>query len=385
MEEASRRQSELGLGLGLRLGTTLAETQPRVDQLPPARARPSSVIISKVVQPKTRNAEAFDVRVLEFVGASLQTVHGLQQIFGIDAATAQRVIAGVPGVIRKRVPAAEAERVAQALARLGARVMLEAAAPLAPEGPGLPLPVPRQPPPPPAAAILHRPEADLPQPKMRVDAADLEYDVLSALEAAFDTAAPPPPSAAMPLPAPRPLPVPMPVPVANPDRQLASPVPAQTQRRLGHAELDLSEGRHDAKLDIDLEHGRTGHATTATLAAHPALTASMPDQLRKRTRSADTHMAVNPGARTNADAPGKHKLGAEQPPMSRAAVVERPVVEAPRSRTVPLLQLLAAMCVAVCGYWFDSSIAFGNASPISVIAHGLALQQLCLGVRGMFK
>jgi uncharacterized protein (DUF2267 family) len=321
------------------------------------------------------NAEAFDVRVLEFVGASMQTVQGLQQLFGIDAATAQRVIASVPGVLRRRVPAVEAERVAAALTRLGARVMLEPQAGPSPEAPGLPLPAPKhvqpQPPPPPTAAYLHRPDKDVPRPKLRVDAADLEFDVLSALEAAFDTGDPPPPGPALPLP------VPVPVPIPSAERPGLSPAPhaqVATSRRMGTPELDLSEGRHDAKLDIDLDHGRT-HTMTAQTAQ------SLPDQLRKRPRSGDTLQAVSVPGKVSGE-PLKPK-GAEAP-MSRAAVVERPAPKAARSRTVPLLQLLAALCVGVMGYWFDSSIAFGNASPLSVIAHGLALQQLLLGIRGLF-
>ena len=66
-----------------------------------------------------------------------------------------------------------------------------------------------------------------------------------------------------------------------------------------------------------------------------------------------------------------------------SAVVQRTAVSEDKSKTLPLLQVCFALGVLAIGYWADSSVLFGSASLWSVAAHGVALYQLLLGVRGL--
>jgi hypothetical protein len=52
---------------------------------------------------------------------------------------------------------------------------------------------------------------------------------------------------------------------------------------------------------------------------------------------------------------------------------------------LPLLQLLGACGVFAAGYWTDHSVIYGSASLPFVLLHGLALQQLWLGLRGVLR
>jgi hypothetical protein len=71
--------------------------------------------------------------------------------------------------------------------------------------------------------------------------------------------------------------------------------------------------------------------------------------------------------------------------MSRAAVVQPVVakVRDPRKRQIALLRMLAALLIAACGIWLESSIVYGNANLGSVLAHAVAIYQLGLGVWGV--
>jgi hypothetical protein len=89
------------------------------------------------------------------------------------------------------------------------------------------------------------------------------------------------------------------------------------------------------------------------------------------------------GSRTtrNADAAQRSADAQRGPVMSRAAVVQRPAEAAATGRrSLALLQLLAAVVIVVLGVWLDNTIIYGNATPFSVVVHGLALQQLGLGL-----
>jgi hypothetical protein len=74
-------------------------------------------------------------------------------------------------------------------------------------------------------------------------------------------------------------------------------------------------------------------------------------------------------------------------PMSRAAVVHKPGIDpkaAPgRRRQIALLRVLGAIAIGTLGIMFDSSIMYGNANVLSVLAHALAIYQLGVGLRGM--
>jgi hypothetical protein len=74
-------------------------------------------------------------------------------------------------------------------------------------------------------------------------------------------------------------------------------------------------------------------------------------------------------------------------PMSRAAVVQ-PVaihVRDPRQRQVALLRMCGALLIAASAIWLDSSIAYGNANLVSVLAHALVIYQLGVGVRELWS
>ncbi|HTU56826.1 MAG TPA: hypothetical protein VMF89_00305, partial [Polyangiales bacterium] len=79
--------------------------------------------------PRTHaHAQVFDVKVLAFPAATPHTVQGLMQLFNIDQASAERLIADVPLLLNQQVSGAEAEACAQSLRKLGARVVVEPAA-----------------------------------------------------------------------------------------------------------------------------------------------------------------------------------------------------------------------------------------------------------------
>jgi hypothetical protein len=74
-------------------------------------------------------------------------------------------------------------------------------------------------------------------------------------------------------------------------------------------------------------------------------------------------------------------------PMSRAAVVHKPGIDPKsspsRRRQIALLRLLSAVAIGALGVMFDSSIVYGNANLLSVLAHALAIYQFGVGIRGM--
>jgi hypothetical protein len=74
-------------------------------------------------------------------------------------------------------------------------------------------------------------------------------------------------------------------------------------------------------------------------------------------------------------------------PMSRAEVVHKPGIDDSAKRTrhrqLSLLRVLAAVAIAGLGVVFDSSIVYGNANLLSVLAHALAIYQLGVGLRGL--
>jgi len=299
----------------------------------------------------------YDIHVLAFPAATPRTVQGLCELFGLDANGAQRIIRSAPSVLRQRVPVAEAEACAQALRKLGARVVLEPAQP-------------RDPPPPPAAAFLQHtahwgPGArgandDLPLPAPRTAAPDLEYDVLSALDAALDGSEVQPAARHNP------------AHDALEESSLEEPLLSDDASSLAvkgrQDELDLGGGASRASMELELD---APPAQAKHKAADSAPRKALPLQQNERQAPPGATQPRQPVAPVGA---------------SRAALIEhRRAAEAPRSRSVPLLQLLAACGVFAAGYWVDSSILYGNASPVSVVAHGLALQQLLLGLRGLFQ
>ena len=313
-------------------------------------------------------AVEYDIHVLAFPAASPRTVQGLCDLFGVDVQSAQRVIASVPMVLRQHVPAAEAEACAQALRKLGARVLLEP-------------PQQREPPPPPAAAYLqhtaHWPGAgrgandNLPRPAPRAAAPDLEYDVLSALDAALDEHAGHEPMRGG---APRNLAQELAL------EQLEEPMESSQPRgEQSAAEASMREGRQD---ELDLAGGGGAHGSMELeLDAGPAHARRKAADARPR--KPVQHRSVERDAPSGTTQP---RLPIAPTGASRAALVEHKKPAEPQAaRSIPLLQLMAACGVFAAGYWTESSVIYGSASLLSVVLHGLALQQLLLGLRGLLR
>ncbi|MEY4583249.1 MAG: hypothetical protein RL701_7952 [Pseudomonadota bacterium] len=352
---------------------------------------------------KQTEASEYDIRVLAFSGARQQTVQGLRDLFGIDVASAQRLIASAPCVIRHKVPAAEAEYCAQVLRSFDARVLLE---PLAEPPPtrspadlarsygGISLPPA---PPTPSDRQRHDQGHELelgasrttgqgnrdartntraaPAGRARVDdsaEADLEYDMLDALEAKLDE-----PEGSDEL--------------RDLGRELgltgdsytpeAEREPHSTSLRTQQGEFDLAAAEPEPQ-GLELDRAAMKRTTLHGQSTGPRVSLSAkrgmaepPGAPQTPARSPVTSMRELPGMR---EPTGAHKASA-------AALREAPKTEKSRARDVPLLQVFGALVVAAIGHWLDSSVIYGNASTISVIAHGLALQQLILGVRGLLQ
>lgn len=273
------------------------------------------------------------------------------QLFGIDEASAQRLIASAPIIFSQQARAHEAEACAQALRRLGARVVVEPAHPA-----GLaPAPVQGQ-----WSEPRPYPEDLLPQPRRMPigEDADLEFDMLSAHEPDLLPEHSVSPAMRDPL---------------DLELSLSEPdgIPDDTALRRPRQEaIDLQglSGENAPSLELD--------AVTITR-EQPAPTSAAGARPRAEAREPPTGPQPIARGRAAADGPSPH---------ARAAVVERRAADgAASTRTLPLLQVCFAVGVAATGYWIDSSIIYGSAGPWSVVAHGLALHQLALGVRGLFS
>lgn len=292
------------------------------------------------------SAGAYDVRVLAFPAASGRTVQGLMQLFGIDQASAQRLIASVPVILSQQASANDAEACAQALRRLGARVHVEPSATTTAAQPLWSEPSPLE------EDILPRPVAVPAQ-----NDTDLEFDMLSSHEADPSVAATPSPGLRDPLD--------MELSLVQPNIMPEDSAPRGRGRQ---AELDLQtqfDPMAAPALELDAVSAREPH--------HAGRLVAEPPRARVEAREPTGPQPI-----------ARPQLPDGQPPMSRAAVVSHLAVEsADRSRTVPLLQLCFGLGVMAGGYWLDASILFGSASVWGVLAHGLALYQLVLAVRGL--
>lgn len=282
------------------------------------------------------NVQVFDVKVLAFPAATPHTVQGLMQLFNIDQASAERLIADVPLLLNQQVTGAEAEACAQSLRKLGARVVVEPAA----------LPTAH-------TARWSQPasfEEDLlPQPRALTVANDteLEYDVLSEQDTGY---------------------------VAH--QSISTSLRDGVDMELGNDEPDLLANdtmlRRSRQESIDLQAGPA--SPDLELAAPAASREKKAERARPRPQKQETP-ADQPAARP--------RLAEGVSPHGRAATVQHTLEAQKATRTLPLLQVLFAFAVAAIGHWADSSVIFGNASLWSVIAHGAALYQLILGVRGL--
>jgi hypothetical protein len=68
--------------------------------------------------------ESFDLHVHAFSAGEVETISGIEQMFGVDAAQAARVYAAVPTTLKRGLSHAEAVSFATALQRIGAQVSL---------------------------------------------------------------------------------------------------------------------------------------------------------------------------------------------------------------------------------------------------------------------
>jgi hypothetical protein len=276
------------------------------------------------------SAEAYNVTLLAFPAATGRTLQGLMQLFGIDEMAAQRLIASVPVTLSQEIGLREAEACAQALRKLGARVTVERAA---------------------TAAEWSEPspyeEELLPQPRAVPASNDsnLEYDMLSADAVPYG----PEPSIA---PSSIRDPLDMELSLSEPDRLAEDSAP----RRQRNDDLDLQTGpavRDGGALELD---------------------AVAPPE----------HRAVKPVETQRSRNEERQPAGGQTRPRAQEPV-PAPVApqESESTRTIALLQIGFAIAVVAVGYWLDSSVIFGTAGPWSVVAHGLALYQLALGIRGL--
>jgi hypothetical protein len=72
--------------------------------------------------------------------------------------------------------------------------------------------------------------------------------------------------------------------------------------------------------------------------------------------------------------------------MSRAAVIERPVVASEgTSKSRGLVLLMVALLIVVLGLRLDNTILYGNATRLSIVAHGFAIELLALGIWRLFR
>jgi hypothetical protein len=314
--------------------------------------------------------DAYDIRVVAFAGARPRTLLALQELFGIDSATAERILAGVPLIVRRAAPAEEAQGYARALEAIGAKVVLERPG----AGPGTSMSpasaariAPPRPPPPSAAlrpavpaAAFPDPRAraadDLPMPVMHVADSELEFDVLADslssrpeqyAGAASERPASEPPTAAG---------------------------GAAGLRRPRAEEFELPADTYGGLIELDD-------------AAPPTRPAPARSSLRTERVAGNVSGAAPMAKFGSATVANDVGTRAKDHPMSRAAMATRhdTRTSAQGSRSVPLLRVLCAVVIGVVGIWLDNSILYGNASWFSVIVHGLGLQQLLLGMQGLMR
>jgi hypothetical protein len=345
------------------------------------------------------SGDVFDVRVVAFAGGSAATLQGLQDLFGLDRDGAQRLVDSVPLVVRRAAPANEAQSFVAALRGIGAEVALERpsnqnavegrrpdpvpVARPAPPGarPAPPAPVRLAPPPPPKAAPGKAPpppprEADaLPRPIMRAPTADLEFDFASpsggdSLDAGLRSSLQPGDNSS--------------------GSRTRTMIDFSDEPDTGTLELDIGGSARAPTSDRSAAVRNTVSERAAAVRAaiaerNASKTVSMPTPAH-----AEQHATPEPRAEQLAGRMSNPDLARGVPgPMSRAAVVHKPGVDPKdtpsRRRQIALLRVLVAIGIGALGVVFDSSIVYGNANLISVVAHAVGIYQLGVGLRGLTR
>jgi hypothetical protein len=379
--------------------------------------------------------DVFDVRVVAFAGGSAATLKALQDLFGLDREGAQRLFDNVPLVVRRAAPANEAQNFVQALQGIGAQVSLERPGEAAgtvpvPTARKAPPPPPRAAPPPPAPPRGKAPpppprEAEpLPRPIMRAPTADLEFDLMQPGLGDSDKPEPEPKSATQSI-----------------SKRARNEFDFADEPNTGSLELDIPGAREVAaapQRNTLMGNTSNGAPQRNTLMVNASNAAPQRNTLMGNTSNgapqrntlmgntsngapqrntlmgAPTRNTSNGGPNSERSArdadPQEESLDVAAPaaptrgdptsprmsnpdigtgpgPMSRAAVIQQPSaaeLAAPkRQRQIALLRVLGAVAVAAIGIQLDSSIVYGNANLLSVVAHAVAIYQLGIGLRGM--
>ena len=394
-------------------------------------------------------AVTFDVRVLGWRSAGAGTVAALQEVFGLDIDTAQQLVSRVPAAVKRGVSAHEAQTFMQALQGVGAQVMLvrsggpvtiDAPAPalsgtpaqslghesfpVSPPPTAAALPaIPRGPSRVPAAPSSHVPTPGSPAPTWRGS---------GSLVVSPRPDSQPMPGASR---APRPNSQPMPVTSRGPRPSPPKPRPVSQPIAIDHGGIDLigNDGRsvsqgsgrkspsgsmHGGPLFPDAEPG-TGrirhqggqreldfsasdgpqvridveHVSPMQAAALPALVqmdavprfgaeAGSGRVAKPQVHEPEARPARKSGGGESKDA--SHKPTAQPAPTARAARMA-PAKPSGPSKLVGVRQLLIGISVFVGGLLLDDSILRGDATLISVAAHGAGIYQLGLGLRRVFE
>ena len=311
--------------------------------------------------------DVFDVRVVAFAGGSARTLQALQELFGLDRDAAQRLVDNVPMVVRRAAPANEAQNYVDVLRGIGAEVALER-----PDGAPLPAAANKPPVPPGARKVPAPPPGKVPPPPPK--AAPVQVKV-----------APPPPRDAEPLPRPilRQHTADLEFDLATPGAGTGEPVSARDAEPQSAVKPIKGGGAGAGKRRNEIEFSDDD---TGRLELDVGPTRG-PQKVEDKAASPTGSEPLKPPAAPS----GEHQtIRGESPerPMSRAAVVHKPGItdKAPYSqrRQLSLLRMLGAVLVVAAGIWLDSSIIYGNANLLSVIAHGAAIYQFGVGLRGMF-
>ncbi len=377
------------------------------------------------------SADTFDVSVVAWSDAGEQTVETLEALFGIDRATAERLVSSVPVMVKRGVLLADAESFVRALESVGAQVTMEntpgepvpedvgptSLAPRAPAPTSLPRPPIRrvQTGPvtlPSSAAARENASVSVPGPRPRVATPAPDQ---------WGSRAPVPPGSRVPAPPGSRVPSPPASRVPSqpsrvPTRPISRPISQDVAIELigndGHSmrslgsrparvrsfddteEPDYRRGvtlRGQRNLDLDPGSERLDLSTNALLSRGPAPTLAEP--VRSRPQSADLGGEVSgpslarPPIAGGAAPAASPAATANETPAVRAAPKPPADPRAGRAKrwSVAFGRLFLGLGIAAAGLWFDDSILRGNATIPALGLHAFGIYQLGLGVREVFR
>jgi hypothetical protein len=148
----------------------------------------------------------------------------------------------------------------------------------------------------------------------------------------------------------------------------------------GSLELDVGPARTDAAERLEPAWSASSERTVSSTSERSAMNASPKPAVADPSsgdRRSETFVPRMPSP----------EIPRAAGPMSRAEVVHKPGIdnsaERTRRRQLSLLRVLGAVGIGAIGYVLDSSIVYGNANLLSVLAHAVAIYQLGIGLRGL--